>query len=75
MEWFSVNEKLPNDKREVLVGDGYKSYVVAWYSKRSNIWYASVDLLEIEGNGYILDLEKDDVNYWCEINPLKGNNL
>ena len=66
--FISVEERLPDDSREVLVGDGESSYAVAWYRKQDGMWLAAVNLLN--AYGYPNDCEislSGEVVEWCEI--------
>ena len=67
MKWIDASKELPDDTREVLVSDGYSSYVVAWYREKDNSWHISTDLIEVNTEGFI-DMDQSDVAEWCEIN-------
>jgi Protein of unknown function (DUF551) len=68
MEWISVEERLPEREKEVIIYEKYTSIpIIAWLSWSGN-WHSSKDHLSINGDGSIDDnIENKFVTHWMPL--------
>ena len=67
MEWISVEDRLPQDKKSVVVTDGLTSYAIAWYGHNRD-WVAETDLLDAENYDGHCHIELDaNITHWMPL--------
>jgi hypothetical protein len=67
MNWISVNDRLPEDIRNVLVTDGTDVSQARYES--DGFHFSAFDLLIADNRCGFADIELwGDITHWCEIN-------